>query len=79
MRVYTSFTQRFLCSGETLLWAHHEKIVVIDQVVAFVGGIDLCYGRWDDHTHKLTDNAAPLCQHADVCKFVEVTVNMKTC
>ena len=28
------------------LWAHHEKIVVIDQAVAFVGGIDLCYGRW---------------------------------
>ena len=27
------------------LWAHHEKLVVIDQSVAFVGGIDLCYGR----------------------------------
>ncbi|XP_050341987.1 phospholipase D2 isoform X2 [Nymphalis io] len=38
-----------------LFWAHHEKIVVIDQTVAFVGGIDLCYGRWDDHKHRLTD------------------------
>ena len=28
-----------------LLWAHHEKLVVVDQSVAFVGGIDLCYGR----------------------------------
>lgn len=46
--------------GETLLWAHHEKIVIIDQVVAFVGGIDLCYGRWDDQQHKLTDNAPPI-------------------
>lgn len=27
------------------LWAHHEKVVVVDQVIAFVGGIDLCYGR----------------------------------
>ncbi|XP_052738027.1 phospholipase D2 isoform X2 [Bicyclus anynana] len=36
-------------------WAHHEKIVVVDQTVAFVGGIDLCYGRWDDHRHRLTD------------------------
>ncbi|CAH2091665.1 unnamed protein product [Euphydryas editha] len=36
-------------------WAHHEKIVVVDQTVAFVGGIDLCYGRWDDHKHRLTD------------------------
>uniref|UniRef100_A0A8B9HYX1 Phospholipase n=1 Tax=Astyanax mexicanus TaxID=7994 RepID=A0A8B9HYX1_ASTMX len=37
------------------LWAHHEKIVVIDQSVAFVGGIDLAYGRWDDNEHRLTD------------------------
>lgn len=36
-------------------WAHHEKLVVIDQTYAFVGGIDLCYGRWDDHNHRLTD------------------------
>ncbi|XP_045763314.1 phospholipase D2 isoform X1 [Maniola jurtina] len=36
-------------------WAHHEKIVVVDQTIAFVGGIDLCYGRWDDHRHRLTD------------------------
>jgi phospholipase D1/2 len=35
-------------SGSTkneLLWAHHEKLVVVDQIYAFVGGIDLCYGR----------------------------------
>lgn len=38
-----------------LLWAHHEKIVVIDQSLAFLGGIDLCYGRWDNNQHKLTD------------------------
>ncbi|XP_038213563.1 phospholipase D2 isoform X2 [Zerene cesonia] len=36
-------------------WAHHEKIVCVDQTVAFLGGIDLCYGRWDDHKHRLTD------------------------
>ncbi|XP_054718889.1 LOW QUALITY PROTEIN: phospholipase D1-like [Uloborus diversus] len=39
----------------TLLWAHHEKIVCIDQTYAFLGGIDLCYGRWDDYQHRLTD------------------------
>lgn len=38
-----------------LFWAHHEKIVCIDQTYAFIGGIDLCYGRWDDHKHRLTD------------------------
>ncbi|CAF1456818.1 unnamed protein product, partial [Didymodactylos carnosus] len=35
-------------SGESLIWVHHEKFVVIDQKVAFIGGIDLCFGRWDD-------------------------------
>ncbi|XP_013089460.2 phospholipase D1-like [Biomphalaria glabrata] len=38
-----------------LLWAHHEKLVIIDQQIAFTGGLDLCYGRWDDEFHKLTD------------------------
>ncbi|XP_046617254.1 phospholipase D2 isoform X1 [Neodiprion virginianus] len=37
------------------LWAHHEKIVVVDQALAFLGGIDLCYGRWDNSEHRLTD------------------------
>ena len=34
------------------LWSHHEKMVVIDQSVAFLGGIDLCFGRWDDDLHR---------------------------
>ncbi|XP_051909778.1 phospholipase D1-like isoform X2 [Hippocampus zosterae] len=42
-------------SSAVYLWAHHEKIVVIDQSVAFVGGIDMAYGRWDDQEHRLTD------------------------
>jgi phospholipase D1/2 len=39
----------------TFFWAHHEKILCIDQIVAFVGGIDLCYGRWDDERHRMID------------------------
>uniref|UniRef100_A0A0K0EG49 Phospholipase n=1 Tax=Strongyloides stercoralis TaxID=6248 RepID=A0A0K0EG49_STRER len=39
----------------TFFWAHHEKLLVIDQIIAFVGGLDLCYGRWDDNVHRLTD------------------------
>lgn len=42
-------------SSTVYLWAHHEKLVIIDQSVAFVGGIDLAYGRWDDQEHRLTD------------------------
>jgi len=30
-------------------FSHHQKSVVIDGQVAFVGGIDLAYGRWDTH------------------------------
>ncbi|XP_043803010.1 phospholipase D2 isoform X1 [Apis laboriosa] len=37
------------------LWAHHEKIVIVDQNIAFLGGIDLCYGRWDNNEHRLID------------------------
>lgn len=37
-------------------WSHHEKLVIVDRSVAFVGGIDLCFGRWDTHAHKLMDD-----------------------
>lgn len=40
----------------TYFWAHHEKICIIDQTVAFMGGIDLCYGRYDTPDHVLTDD-----------------------
>ncbi|XP_036379935.1 phospholipase D2 [Megalops cyprinoides] len=44
-------------SSIVFLWAHHEKMVAIDQSVAFVGGIDLAFGRWDDSYYRLTDLA----------------------
>ena len=31
--------------------AHHQKIVVIDDAVAFCGGIDMTVDRWDTHQH----------------------------
>jgi phospholipase D1/2 len=39
----------------TFYWAHHEKFVVVDYAVAFIGGLDLCYGRWDSRQHPLAD------------------------
>ncbi|XP_053115451.1 phospholipase D2 isoform X2 [Hemicordylus capensis] len=42
-------------SSIIFLWAHHEKLVVVDQSVAFLGGLDLAYGRWDTHEYRLTD------------------------
>jgi phosphatidylserine/phosphatidylglycerophosphate/cardiolipin synthase-like enzyme len=34
------------------LAAHHMKLVVIDDVLAFCGGIDMTVGRWDTPAHK---------------------------
>lgn len=31
--------------------SHHQKVVVIDDRVAFVGGLDLTRGRWDTRDH----------------------------
>jgi phosphatidylserine/phosphatidylglycerophosphate/cardiolipin synthase-like enzyme/uncharacterized membrane protein YdjX (TVP38/TMEM64 family) len=35
--------------------SHHQKVVVIDDQVAFVGGLDLTIRRWDTPDHR-TDN-----------------------
>ncbi|CRK14407.1 hypothetical protein BN1708_002679 [Verticillium longisporum] len=37
-------------------FAHHEKLCVIDHDIAFVGGIDLCFGRWDCPQHPCVDD-----------------------
>ncbi|KAG6881717.1 hypothetical protein C0993_000303, partial [Termitomyces sp. T159_Od127] len=30
-------------------------VVVVDNHFAAIGGLDLCFGRWDTHTHPLAD------------------------
>lgn len=45
--------------GSQFLWSHHEKIICIDQEIAFIGGLDLCFGRMDSKVHQLTDNVEP--------------------
>jgi len=35
-----------------LYWAHHEKLCLIDGQIAFMGGLDLCYGRWDTNVRR---------------------------
>jgi phospholipase D1/2 len=39
----------------TFYWAHHEKFIIVDYELAFIGGLDLCYGRWDEKQHPLAD------------------------
>ncbi|TFK81830.1 phospholipase D [Polyporus arcularius HHB13444] len=43
----------------TFYWAHHEKLCVIDQAIAFMGGLDHCFGRWDTPQHVLVDDPDP--------------------
>lgn len=38
-----------------LYWAHHEKLCIIDRRIAFMGGLDMCFGRWDTSTHPIAD------------------------
>ncbi|CAE6509607.1 Phosphatidylserine/phosphatidylglycerophosphate /cardiolipin synthase [Nitrosomonas nitrosa] len=51
--------------------SHHQKLVVIDDTVAFCGGLDLTRARWDTPEHKPGDSrrdegAGPSDPHHDV-------------
>jgi phosphatidylserine/phosphatidylglycerophosphate/cardiolipin synthase-like enzyme/uncharacterized membrane protein YdjX (TVP38/TMEM64 family) len=35
--------------------SHHQKLVVVDDAVAFCGGLDLTIRRWDTPDHRLDD------------------------
>ncbi|MCP3139638.1 phospholipase D-like domain-containing protein [Pyxidicoccus xibeiensis] len=41
-------------ASSPLYGAHHQKLVVIDGVVAFTGGMDVCDCRWDDRDHPVS-------------------------
>ncbi|KAI9048595.1 hypothetical protein LZ554_007428 [Drepanopeziza brunnea f. sp. 'monogermtubi'] len=49
-------------------FAHHEKICIVDHSVAFVGGIDLCFGRWDTPQHSVVDDKPTGFEQSDLPK-----------
>lgn len=49
-RIHLRFDSRHPLRG-----SHHQKIVVIDDRLAFVGGIDLTARRWDDQSHTVAN------------------------
>ncbi len=57
--------------------AHHQKIVTIDDSLAFVGGIDLTKGRWDTRDHaaqnprRIDHDGAPYPPFHDVQLLVD--------
>ncbi len=44
-----------LDGAHPLASSHHQKIVVIDDCIAFCGGIDMTSGRWDRRDHRNDD------------------------
>ena len=65
----------------TLLWSHHEKLVIIDQMIGYVGGLDLCWGRYDFPQHPIYEPPNPQREYhfplidysnARICDFTEV-------
>ena len=45
---YPSFT-------DTIYWSDHEKLVIIDNIIGYVGGLDLCWGRYDNNQHPINE------------------------
>eukprot|EP00474_Spongospora_subterranea_P010016 CRZ10474.1 hypothetical protein [Spongospora subterranea] len=46
-------------------YCHHQKFVVVDQDIAFVGGLDVCLGRYDDPSHVLNDEDSQIWKGVD--------------
>lgn len=44
-------------SGGELVYyfSHHDKLCIVDNKYAALGGLDACFGRWDTHDHPLAD------------------------
>lgn len=42
-------------SWSDMIWSHHQKSIIIDETVAFLGGIDLTYWRFDNREYKIID------------------------
>lgn len=49
-RIQLAFDNRHPIRG-----SHHQKFVVVDDRVAFIGGIDLTAKRWDTSEHRIDD------------------------
>jgi phospholipase D1/2 len=54
-RVFAQLAKEHPASAEgmDLYYSHHQKLVVIDDQVAFMGGIDVCWGRRDNGNYAL--------------------------
>lgn len=56
---------KFIGGSTAVLWSHHEKTVVIDRNLVYVGGVDLAFQRWDDGEHRCVDEDGTHCPGLD--------------
>ncbi|KAI7729385.1 hypothetical protein M8C21_018646 [Ambrosia artemisiifolia] len=67
------------------IYTHHQKTVIVDadagngrrKIVAFIGGLDLCNGRYDNPTHPIFKSLETL--HADDFHNPTFTGNLEGC
>lgn len=50
-------SQASLSGVNSTYFSHHQKQVVIDRKIAYIGGLDLYYGRYDDDTYDLVSGS----------------------
>lgn len=50
-----------------IVYAHHQKLVVVDNEKAYLGGIDLAYGRRDDENFSLKAEGRTLSEVYNSC------------
>ena len=67
----------FIMDGKTTMGGcHHQKIAVIDDEVAYSGGMDITRGRWDRRQHhvvnKFRDQAEPDEEVKETCPYHDV-------
>ena len=65
---------RFPSFTDTILWSNHEKLVIIDDIIGYVGGLDLCWGRYDNNNHSIYE--APNNQNIYEFPFIDYS-NMR--
>ncbi|CAI0404922.1 unnamed protein product [Linum tenue] len=57
------------------LWSHHEKLVIVDYHISFIGGLDLCFGRYDTIEHRIGDHPAHIWPGKDYYNPREIEPN----
>jgi phospholipase D1/2 len=44
---------RFPNNADVKFWTTHEKFIIVDKIIGFIGGIDLSWGKYDSPEHLL--------------------------